>query len=1227
MPINLRTTSLALVLSGIVSFPVFAVEQADQPADFLLRGAKMWVDRDRADVARKLLKKLILMEPNSQEALFLMGKIALKEGKSDEARHYLRSLEKTAPDGKLTLELKEAIEGKPTPKRAPEIKTAQAEPEESVQTKPAAKPAEKPAAKKAEAKHSKRHKAEKKPAEEKPQTPEAQAGAGESELAEDPDIVARTAALDAIDDGNYQFAETTLLDVLKRRPTDPEVVGGIGMVKLKEGKTEEAENWFKQALSVSDEGGIGKWTSLVATAGYWKNIHAAGKLLDEGKLAEAETTIQQAIALKDEHPDALALLGDIKAAGNQTAEAEQIYREVLKTEPYNSSAISGLATLLAKSQRSEEALQLVEQALKNYSEELGRSPGGHASILRVEAELYIEANRPSYAIKALETAVKVDPKNAWIRFSLAKLYIKLKLVPLARLVMQEGIALSPDDPVMHYTHALIMISLDDYAAALNTLNQVPEASLTSDMRDAKNLAQIHYYFQQADEKFAKGQRKEAIRILSIAQTQAEGNYSATEQVAEGWFRLGQQKLGLDAMRKLPQPVPLKTQVYYASLLNRAGKDQELTELLPELHVPEGPDENYKKYRDTIHDIEFAMAGRQYDKLIKAKKKEQAQEFADSVLNANQLSSADYFKYHRRYFSSAQLPDNAIDALSQEVEQNPNDLEMRWELAYALYQNKQKSSAQRELTQLIALTKPDDIDMRLRIAKLQQNLGDSSGANETLDDLAERFPDNTEVTLQAGHIARYQGKYNRAMDYYEQTLERSGKTASTDEKPAEKPAQPELLLNLLPAKSSAGRAVNIAPAMAGNAESERIYRVAVASDARQQKTVSNTDAASAQEEMDLIKARRIVTIETGLDLQRKSSTSGLSTYNATEIPLMAHFPLGYEAYGTVQVDKVSVDAGTLATADSTSFGTGAPLPAMPQKASGTSFGVGFENDMIKADIGMVGEGFPVRNVVGGLHHGGSIGRMSYSLNLARRPYTGSLISYAGTRDPVSGMTWGGVTNTGLSLYMSTTLSTSAIGDVNVSGMASYGLLRGTNVLDNDRLYLHAGVDQDVYSTEDMVLNVGLGATFMSFSKNLSGYTLGQGGYYSPQSSISIGVPIELIGRSDALSFQIRTNISYSNTQTDPSPYFPTPQALAAAAAAGAVTTQQYQGGPGKGFGYGFRAAAEYRVAPEIALGGRFNMDRSAYYAPNSLLFYLRYIFNPEKGPVKLRPEAITPYSQY
>lgn len=1216
---------MALVLSGLIATPALAV--TDATTDVLLRGAKKWVDRDRSDLAKNLLQKVMLIDPNSPEALSMLGKIALNNGNRDEAQGYLNTLEKTAPNDSHSKELRAAISAHAQPNQAmrpaEEMKPAriiEQKPAKSAESQKVAH-AEKQVKKHQATTSAKRARPAPEPQESAPSADEAAAS-----LANDPDIIARTDALDALADGNVDEAEASLLDIIKRRPQDPEVVGGLGLVHQKRGEFVESEKYFIQALAAAKAGKseTGRWESLIATARFSQYMTNAKALLDENKLTEAEAAINQAYSLKPGDPDATAVLGNIRFAENRFPEAEQLYRDALKTEGYNVFAARGLANLLARTGRSEEAIDFIHQVLQDYKSEWKKSPYGQASLLRTEAELHVNAHRPSKAVKALETAVEVDPKNPWVRFSLAKLYISLDLAPLARRIVQEGVELAPNDPGMHQVNALVMLSLDDYAAGLDSLNQIPDESLTQDMRETRDLALVKYALQQADNKLAQGNRKEAIRILSVAETLSQNSYAPTEQVAEAWFRLGQQKQGLAAMRKLPQPVPLKTQVHFASLLNRAKKDQELTDYLPTLRIPESTDDTSTEYRKTIQDIEFSMAGRQYDKLIKAGKKEEAQEFADNMLSANQLSSSDYFKYHRSYFTNAKLPESAIAMLNQEKEQNPDDLNIRYELAQAYHQEKQDSNALRELNELKALTKDDDVDMRMRLASLQQDLGDSSGSKQTLDDLIKRFPDNSFVTLRAGYIAQSEGKYNQAMDYFQLTRERSGKPVKPVATTATviAPQKPDILLNLLPAVKAGGKIP--APALVSNNQSERIYRAALVADAPQGKPMlSNSDAASAEQAMDSIRASRRIQFETGLDIQSKISTDGMSTYKVTDIPMVAKFPIGYEAYGTVHVDQVNIDTGLLAPADSTSYGKGIPL-AQPvrQKASDTSVGLAYEQGTVRADVGVIGLAFPVSNIVGGLRKTGNIGGLSYTLKIDRRAYTGSLVSYAGAIDPVTSAIWGGVTSTGPSLYLDSKLTSNLLGEFNLYGLASYWMVRGKNVLNNDRTWLRGVIDKDIYTTDDMILNVGFKTTLTSFSNNQGNYTFGHGGYYSPRSSLQFTIIPELIGRDGLLSYVIRPNVTYASTTTAAAPYFPTDAALQAASG-----NKYYAASSGSSISYGLIAGTEYRATPNIAVGANFNMDRSTYYNPNSLLFYLRYMVTPETGPVNMRPDPVAKYSQY
>ncbi len=1331
MPLNLRALSLTLILAGLVSLPAHAATEASSSSHFLLRGAEKWLERDRPDLAKGLLEKLILIEPASAEARFMLGNIELKNGNHEAALIHLRAMEQSAPDNPKTAEFRalyriatggQASTGKDAEAKAPtanpnelaaaihDYETLAANPnvnirrfqkdwrrnlhslpdnaekqaaikrylsvypddkemiallgdtqknqtagtaiakQESVATntsKPVAVPPEKAssamlpetitpakittkplqvtqASTKPTAKPARKSTTKPAPVEEK------------LDEADDPDVLKRTDALDAMDDGNLELAETMLMDVLGRRPTDPEVLGGLGMLKLRQGKHAEAQLWFERANIVT-KGEITKWVSLIKTAQFWKNMRLANDMLDQQRYAEAEDAVQQGLIIQPDDPNGLVLLGNIKAAENDIDEAERLYRLVLKNEGYNVSAIRGLVSLMARTDRNDEALQLLEELHRQYPDEQDKNPGAQAGLLRQEAELYIAAHRPGQAMQALEMAVLLDPKDAWSRFSLAKLYISLNLEPLGKQIMQEGAALAPENNDMHYARALVLISLNDYAGGLESLSHIPDAQLSPSMRDTWNRALMHYFFQQAELRLAQGDRKEALRIMSIAETQARGNFSATEQVAEGWFKLGLQQQGINAMRMLPQPAPLDNRIYLASLLNRAKKDQELADFLPTIDIPEGDDATLQKHRATIRDIEFAMAGRYYDQLMAAKKTDEAQQFANSVLNANPLSNADYFRYHRNYFSRAELPADGIALLNREKEQYPDDPDIRLDLAYAYVQDKQNANALKELQELLGMTQGGDIDMRIRIAKLQRSAGDAQAARLTINDLTQRYPENTEVLMQAANLARSEGEYNQAMAYYQQVKSQPARPAKTATVQTEPP--PDVLLSLLPETAAlikSGRSPQIAPAstFVNTKESTRIYRSAVATDSNSGKQLAGTSAAQAEEEMKSIEARRSAKIEAGFEQQSKQATDGTSTYNATEIPVRARFPIGYEAHGTVQIDKVDINAGELSPAfkNAALFGKiqaaqAVPAPPLTPKASGTSIGFGYEGSKIKADIGMVGIGFPVKNLVGGLRTGGDIGRFNYSLNFSRRPLTGSLLSYAGVRDPVSGVTWGGVTNTGVSLYMGTKFD-----NFDFSAVASYGLLRGKNVLNNTRKYLRLAVDRDVYASDNTVLNIGLNTNYTSYAKNEGFYTFGHGGYYSPQNTISIGMPIDLHGRIDNLSYQLVASMSYARTKDDDAAFYPTDPALQAIAAAGPLfpsgyNQPVYKGGSSKGSGYALRGAAEYRLTPNFALGGRFSLERSAYYAPNALLFYLRYLFNPETDPVKLYPVPVTPYSQY
>lgn len=382
---------------------------------------------------------------------------------------------------------------------------------------------------------------------------------------------------------------------------------------------------------------------------------------------------------------------------------------------------------------------------------------------------------------------------------------------------------------------------------------------------------------------------------------------------------------------------------------------------------------------------------------------------------------------------------------------------------------------------------------------------------------------------------------------------------------------------------------------------------------------------AEEEIANITSGRNPRVETGYEKRDKSSTDGTSSYHGEEIPLVGWWPIGYDGHAFVQVDHINIDAGELPNnQDAYQYGKLSakqfiPVAPIAQQAEGTSLAAGYVGENLRWDLGVVGIGFPVHNFVGGIRKSGEIDKIDYALELSRRPQTSSLLSYAGARDPATGETWGGVTNTAISGRVAKSF------DQNYTfASLEYGILQGKNVLNNNRLALRVGMDKDFIHQDDLRLNIGLTLSYWRFKENESNYTFGHGGYYSPQNYTSISLPVEWIGRKNKLSYLVRGSVSLSQSQEKDMNYYPTDNALQNASAPGFSV---YSGSSGNGSGYALRFAGEYQATQHLAVGGRADIERSAFYEPNTLLIYVKYTFEPQLEPVSFPPTAVKPYSQF
>jgi Tfp pilus assembly protein PilF len=394
-----------------------------------------------------------------------------------------------------------------------------------------------------------------------------------------------------------------------------------------------------------------------------------------------------------------------------------------------------------------------------------------------------------------------------------------------------------------------------------------------------------------------------------------------------------------------------------------------------------------------------------------------------------------------------------------------------------------------------------------------------------------------------------------------------------------------------------------------------------------------------EEIHDIELKFTTTIDVGASYRNRSGEVGLNRLSEIELPFELKTSREFGGTITLRLTPVLLSAGELILADpanATRFGSTAlgpflatPYGNAPQEATGLGLNLGFATDNLSADIGITPLGFKVRNLVGGLSYAKTVDDLTLKGTVNRRAVTDSLLSYSGARDPLSGDIWGGVVKSGVRLDAGFNPNGGAQ-NFGLYGGAGYSSLTGRGVKSNSELEATLGGYWRAYQSTDTRITLGLNLSALGYRYNLSHFTLGQGGYFSPQRYISLSLPVDAVGRWGKLSYQIGLDAGVRHTSTDRSDYFPDSPTLETAWRTRIATTAPlagfaatYAGDNSSGFGLNLSAAFEYLIAPKLAFGGRLGLDNSRNYTQQTGLLYLRYAFDPLPQPVLYPPRLVRP----
>ncbi len=370
------------------------------------------------------------------------------------------------------------------------------------------------------------------------------------------------------------------------------------------------------------------------------------------------------------------------------------------------------------------------------------------------------------------------------------------------------------------------------------------------------------------------------------------------------------------------------------------------------------------------------------------------------------------------------------------------------------------------------------------------------------------------------------------------------------------------------------------------------------------------------------------VQAGFGFRVRSGDTGLDKLTEVNVPVEATFQPGGAGELKLRVQPTVITGGSIGTTGTNvqRFGTsalhitpavqGPPYVAavytglLPssQNAQGVAAGLGYTNRWFGADIGTTPVGFRIQNVVGGVELSPQLNdRLRLRVGVERRAVTDSVLSYAGTVDTNTGKTWGGVVkNRGhAALEFS-----AGQADFYVNGGG--GSVTGSNVASNTEVDAGAGGSYPIYKEGSDEIRVGVDLAYLNYSKNLSYFTYGQGGYFSPQNFISAMIPITYRSKVDEdLNYELGASIGLQSFTQNRSDYFPRDAQLQAqlnAVPGFSGLSTYYPSKSQSGVAGAIHGKFDYRVSPSLFLGGAASFQNIGNFNEAVGSLYARYVFN-------------------
>ena len=995
----------------------------------------------------------------------------------------------------------------------------------------------------------------------------------------------RVAGFSALDSGDLATAASRFERALAANRNDGDALGGLGIVRLRQSRFAEARDLLERASRLP---GANRWADALASARFFGGIEDARDALDKGYLDKAQAIAEDTVRLGYAQPQpALELLAQIYEKQGRFADSADLYRQA--------SAGGGA----------------------DESRLASRAARGRALAAMARGDDYA-------AEQEFQGGLLIDRDDPWIRYEFARFMIgRGRRAEAESLVASLAQSANPD---ALYAAALINKDLGNLLAASALVERVPESRRSPAMRNFAISIKIEAAIARAKALADTGQNAGAVSALRQIASLPSLPAARRAEVAAALLDLGDDATAASLARSALDGEITDLGGYDAlvRVLASTGRDDLARAALQKASALGGASPDAQR---AVARMSAGLAISQADRMRLSGQFAPAFDLLQGAWNTAP-DNPEILSALARLYQSGGMSARAAQSYQLVLVRDARNREALLGLAQTAQaagdRDLSKDAADRALAAY-----PGDYQVHLTLARVAQDRGDKGAAVRLLKEARELYArqngGTTAIAPGANPFATVPGAGD-GNPFRAQAFAAPAPVAvnpfalgNTTRLPAQ--ALPNQALSnqgyapqtyASAATASPGpQMVAQAPAGWGSAPATS-FGMPVPSESTGFGTGTPTGPT------DPVLAAIASDIETlsedarpRADLQtsyrsRKGET-GLSALS--EIKGTAEFSTGL-AGGRVRAraEAVVIDSGRPTGSGLARFGQNATIEAQAivdeeravlsqaqtQQASGVAFTVGYADRTVQVEGGTtpLGMGKTKTTFRAAITPELSPGVQAKAW-VERKPVTDSIVSYAGTRDPVSGERWGQVMRTGGGAGFSYDRNGNG-----VYGEVAYNRYNGTNVRNNRGIEANVGGYLRLIKGERSQLTGGINANYQTYDNNQNFFTYGHGGYFSPQSFLSIGFPINYTLESETLDIKANLTPGFQSFSQDETALYPTDPALQAnldaLKAANTDVRSRYDSLSRTGFAISAGGEVYYKVSPNTQVGGNVSFTSFGQY---------------------------------